>query len=71
MTGEGPKASLVENGIAGSGATGTKPVLGAVALVGTFLKSLRVDFAQKLAWSRIGRNFGAADDNIHEDYQGR
>lgn len=67
MTAEGLKVSLVENGIAGLSATGTKPVLVAAAFVGTFLKSLRAGFVQKLVLSRIGRSFGAADEDTDED----
>lgn len=49
MTGEAPTASLVGNGIAEPSETEIKPVLGAVAFVETFSKSLRAGFAQKLA----------------------
>lgn len=69
--GEGLEGSPVENDIAGSSATGTWPALGAVAFVGTFLKSLRAGFVQKLVWSRIGRSFGAADEDMDEDCQVR
>lgn len=67
MTGEGLKGFLVGNGIVGSSATATKLVLEAVVFVETFSRSLRVDFAQKLAWSKIGWSFGAADEDMDED----
>ena len=67
MTGEGREGSLVENGIAEPSAVGTKPLLGAVAFVGTFLRSLKAGFVQKLVWLRIGWSFGAADEDMDED----
>lgn len=49
MTEEVREGSPVENGIAELSAVGTKPVLGAVAFVGTFLRSSKAGFVQKLA----------------------
>lgn len=71
MAEEGLKGSLVENDIVGSSAIAIKPVPGAVAFVETFSRSLRADFAPRLAWSMIGWSFGAADENMDEDYPAR